>query len=178
MNAIAAEILLLAVDRIFRTIGVTYWLNYGTLLAAVRDGAFIPSDTDIDLMIRQRDWNEKYYDAFTRRNFNAPQTRAINGRTSALCLALGKGLRIDVNVLSEDNFTYFLPEQFRRHLTLGTMPHVIPKKYLDVPAHVGFLGQLFRIPNDAEVFLADIYGEDWRTPLPYSQWQAKLKETE
>jgi len=37
------------VKQILDDAGVKYWLNFGTLLAAVRDGKFIPWDNDIDL---------------------------------------------------------------------------------------------------------------------------------
>jgi len=37
------------VKQILDDAGVKYWLDYGTLLGAVRDGKFIPWDNDIDL---------------------------------------------------------------------------------------------------------------------------------
>ena len=37
------------IKRILDDAGVKYWLDFGTLLGAVRDGKFIPWDTDIDL---------------------------------------------------------------------------------------------------------------------------------
>jgi len=37
------------IKHILDDVGVKYWLDFGTLLGAVRDGKFIPWDTDIDL---------------------------------------------------------------------------------------------------------------------------------
>lgn len=41
--------LLVNVTRLLNSAGVTYWLDYGTLLAAVRDGELIPWDHDADI---------------------------------------------------------------------------------------------------------------------------------
>ncbi|NQU98263.1 LicD family protein [Candidatus Woesearchaeota archaeon] len=51
MNEKNAAAVLKEVDEVFKKHNVTYWLDSGTLLAAVRDKKFIPWDNDIDLGI-------------------------------------------------------------------------------------------------------------------------------
>jgi hypothetical protein len=47
--------LLLAVDRLLDEHDIRHWVDWGTLLGAVRNQEFIPWDTDVDLGILERD---------------------------------------------------------------------------------------------------------------------------
>lgn len=49
--------LLRIVDKVLTKLNVTYWLDYGTLLGAVRHKAFIPWDDDMDISVVRSDYN-------------------------------------------------------------------------------------------------------------------------
>lgn len=49
--------LLKMVDTALRDAGIEYFLGYGTLLGAARDGEFIPWDDDIDICLMRDDFN-------------------------------------------------------------------------------------------------------------------------
>lgn len=52
-------------DRVAREAGMTWWLDFGTLLGAVRHGGFIPWDDDIDVCMVREDYN-RLIETFTR----------------------------------------------------------------------------------------------------------------
>jgi len=50
--------LLQAFDKICKTYSLTYWVDHGTLLGAVRDQGFIPWDDDLDVTMPREDYEK------------------------------------------------------------------------------------------------------------------------
>ena len=53
------------IDRVCKQNNLTYWLDFGSLLGAVRHGGFIPWDDDIDLSMKRNDY-ERFIGIFNQ----------------------------------------------------------------------------------------------------------------
>ena len=98
-----------AIDKVFGKHKIQYWLDYGTLLGAIREGGIIPWDFDVDLGIwlkdvpkictLRKDFRELGYDLYINPNHCSLQLRKydetaskrdriFNTRKHLLCLLI------------------------------------------------------------------------------------------
>lgn len=107
--------MLLEIDKICQKHGIKYWIDFGTLLGAVRHGGFIPWDDDLDIAMPTEDLNrflkvapeEFPKSLFLQTNSSEPNFKSTLNRVrdnNSLCLTKGvdfskdyhKGLFIDL----------------------------------------------------------------------------------
>lgn len=120
--------ILKAADRFCRQNGINYWLDYGTLLGAVRHQGYIPWDDDIDIGMMRADY-EKFcseFNGFSRRyqvlclendtGFIYPYAKVVDTET-VLFEPDENGYRISVNidVFPYDNAPDDIKKQNRMH---------------------------------------------------------------
>ncbi|NOX51700.1 MAG: hypothetical protein GXP16_14380, partial [Gammaproteobacteria bacterium] len=69
-----------------------------------------------------------------------------------------------LSILKEGEYidVYFFKKSVLRKRVNGG--YSVSAKYLEKTVKFNFLGTEFQIPRDAENFLEDLYGEDWRIP--------------
>lgn len=156
--------------------GLWHCLTYGTLLGAVRDGDLIPWDYDFDLFIKPSELprleevmaasprgltiepvmidgaslavNPERVRSFWGSHFKCARDGEAVGDLYAFALFEDGVLRrFD---LAED--AYWCPH--------SSFPHFFVER-LD---QVALRGRRYPAPQHADVFLAGVYGEDWRTP--------------
>jgi hypothetical protein len=144
--------------------GIRHWLDFGTLLGAVRDGTLIPWDTDADFGILARD---------------ADRVLALRGDIEArghrLSLDDPAVIRVhysDANRLALD-LTPWTERDGLLHCAEGPLDvwpgmHdrlAFPASFVRVLSRVGLDGRLLPAPGDVEHLLAEHrYGPDWRRP--------------
>ena len=131
------------VDEIFGRCGMDFWLTEGTALGAVRDGRVIPTDTDIDVGVRDgRALRACALPRLRRRGF-------MVWRDKPHIVSVVRGfLRLDVMVLAPGGHCVDMPcdemERFVANLR-----------------RVDLYGRTFWTLG--EDYLRRVYGADWRT---------------
>lgn len=150
--------------------GISYWLNYGSLLGAVRDKKIIPWDSDIDLGIWDTD---------------IPKVLDICKEflLAGYCLVLDEYPK---GIHRRGPLTIFCSHINRLHVTLGIFTkrgnfghnvnwaaccYALPD--LENLKLIEFNGNMYYAPSNPEKGLTRFYGSDWKTPRVKS-WVKKM----
>jgi phosphorylcholine metabolism protein LicD len=88
------------IKEVFDAAGISYWLDCGTLLGAVREQRIIPWDNDIDFGVREEDWTKilSILSEFKKRRFyiEVEDFRLPNSYTYKLILLFRSGWFIGI----------------------------------------------------------------------------------
>lgn len=158
--------LLQTVTAILDRHGVHYALTGGTLLGIVREGRFLPWDTDVDLMVNGADQHAL---TWTINSLNAAgltvkvrkmkiKHSPLRPNTYRMIKAYKDDLVIDLIVKYSDQENFFWCVS-----KLKIIKRIASNYYRDLE-QIDFNNQKFWAPRDVDGYLTARYGE-WRTPV-------------
>ncbi|MCF8357667.1 MAG: LicD family protein [Prolixibacteraceae bacterium] len=159
-------------DKALRDNNIQYWLDFGTLLGAIRENDFIKHDNDIDIGILHADYSKNIELAMEKEGFKKIRQFEINNGKDGLEQAYSyKGVNID--------FFYYLSDEKKiwTHI-FDTLPNetfhsTVKKRGGLIPIRVEHKSQPLKnftfqkistfVPLNSENYLKEYYN-NWRVP--------------
>lgn len=165
--------LLLKVTGLLTENEIKYWLDYGTLLGAVRDNEFIPWDDDADISILAEDKTkaEKVLQSSTLLKNHKVFTNGFN--MFQVHYSETNSLHVDIFLWYEDG------ELLRRKKYIGMdkpkgtdvrKGRDFPKKWVDKTELITLAGDEFSVPHNPKHFCEFRYGKAWEVPMTIREW--------
>lgn len=137
-------------------LGIKLFLSYGTLLGCFRDGRLIPGDDDFDVSFVSQATSPEYFKEECREVIRALLRGGFDSRVAVDGRMFH--LRVDDVVLDVNPFWFLNGRAW------SFAAHQLDHDVFDPPAVMNMDGFEVYIPGKAELFLAENYGLDWRTP--------------
>lgn len=168
-KAVASE-MCLALNQMAQAEGIDLYLDFGTLLGAVREKDFIAWDDDVDFSVND-DQFEKWAALIQSRKHTLPGRSGITWDVDMMSVgSIGASILFTCRNVSEDLIVPFelgVSRRVRksgRSVVFGSMPEFYsPDHHFEGFETIEFLGQDFKTPRDRAAYLTFLYG-DWGTP--------------
>jgi len=145
--------------------GIRHWLDFGTLLGAVRDGALIPWDNDADLGILARDAGAVIA---LRDELEAPGYRLFLDDPAVIRVHYNETNRLGLDLtLWQEEGELLVSGESPLDLWPGMHDRTaFPAAFVAELTEVELDGRRFPAPSPVDRLLAEHrYGTDWRTPI-------------
>lgn len=149
-------------------LGIVFWLEFGTLLGAVRDSNFIKGDTDIDLGIFMEDRPNDFEKILLGEGFEKKYHFILGDKIIEERYCYG-GVGIDFSYFERKNskiYTHVFFKNSKKTKNNKELFDVVKYTYdkFDKVKEFKFKGELFYIPENAEILLEQKYGKNWKIP--------------
>jgi len=177
---------MLDIKHLFEQIGITYWIDEGTLIGAIRHKGFVPWDNDVDFSIRDEDL-QKLISSFDLFRLNGFVVR--HQKLKKHISFHRKDTKMDVNIYDKElkqirwwhsniiarGLDFIMKKSHQNYLVeVFLFPIykkftdieetiVLPKKFINTLRTIELFGENFPIPNHTEDYLSYRFG-DWKTP--------------
>lgn len=151
-------------DTLLSRHGITHWLDYGSLLGAVREGQLIAWDSDVDFGCLRSDYDkvvalrDEVASAGHYLDLSDPSVLRVN-------LSAHNDQHVDLYFWTESAGVMRMDPQSGLHWPGAGDQESFPAHFLDHPEHVSLYGRPFAAPSPVREFLAAYrYGPDFMTP--------------
>mgnify|MGYP006135500695 FL=1 len=143
-------------SRLLNDNNVTFWIDQGTLLGAIREGNFIKHDTDIDISIYKEE-EDKLHKLLNNKGLLKKYGLTLI-RIGGWCNSL-KLINHTSNKDSLNEYDYI---------------DIYVLNYIPLLETIYFKGIDYNVPKDPELYLSLVYGKDWNIPNPNGTANEKL----
>ena len=152
---------------------VSYWLDYGTLLGAIREDNLINHDSDIDIAIFYNDFTIEIEKDLTKRGFVKKKQYKLefSGRIVEQTYEY-RNVNIDLFFYLKHSdtitgYSFYAHTSFEKAMkTLGGLYTIETKFKFEGIDKYSFLGTYFNVPKDPISYLKQHYGTNYFIPDP------------
>lgn len=148
---------LLLVKKVLDERNVPFQLAYGTLLGAIRDKDFITHDEDIDLIVLE-EYKQTFIDSLS----------VLIKEGFAIARYDRRGLMSIIRNGEYIDFYFFAKAGNGLRACSGLF---CIAKHIEEVSPIRFKGVEFLAPKEYEDFFLFAYGENWRTPVQYQNFE-------
>jgi hypothetical protein len=166
---------LFEIDKVFKELKIDYWLEFGTLLGAVREKDFIEHDLDIDLACFLKDFKPDNEKVFNKYGFKKIREFLIDdGKFGREETYRYKGVDIDIFYFAAEKESIkcylFSPlEGKSRDTTIKEIGGLVVREVtfsFNGFTTIYFLGKEFLIPKNFNKHLSEHYGDSFMVKDP------------
>lgn len=166
MNKLLAIRNLYDVKSALEELEIPFFLGHGTLLGAVRNGDFLDWDDDIDFhILSENNQKPELLEVLRKKEFKIKIEMHKNNVMLYKFLRFGIPVDIEILYLKNDERFFIAEDRFKVYYSATLFEN---------PIKIDFRGKTFKIPNPAEKYLAERYG-DWKAIEKTWDWRKDAK---
>ena len=163
------------IQKVFDELNIDFWLEFGTLLGAIREKNFIGHDIDIDIGVYLQDYDSKNEKVFNKYGFIKINDIEIDdGKYGRFETYKKDGIGVDIFYFRKDNdkmicHNFLSYEDLGKRKTIEKFGGLLISELTFTDTgfkKIEFLGLEVLVPKDTHLHLSQTYGDDYMIPNP------------